>query len=126
MLRDGGRPSRNAPGMVRTGATFADAAADWLRYIEIDRGRKPSTISGHKLTVRVHLLPAFGELPVESITAPMIETWLRSMSGTARSRRRALVLRATSIEQGCEIEAASSAHVRLGRFREPSAAYWSA
>ena len=33
------------PGMVRTGATFADAAAEWLRYIEQERGRKASTIS---------------------------------------------------------------------------------
>jgi hypothetical protein len=24
-------------GMVRTGATFADAAAEWLRYVEHDR-----------------------------------------------------------------------------------------
>ena len=31
------------PGMVRTGATFADAAAEWLRYIEHDRQRKAST-----------------------------------------------------------------------------------
>jgi hypothetical protein len=30
---------RTLPGMVRTGATFADAAAEWLRYIEHDRGR---------------------------------------------------------------------------------------
>src|ERR1700685_4355142 len=34
------------PGMVRTGATFADAAAEWLRYVEEERGRKPSTVSG--------------------------------------------------------------------------------
>ena len=27
------------PGMVRTGATFADAAAEYLRYIEHDQGR---------------------------------------------------------------------------------------
>ena len=26
------------PGMVRTGATFADAAAEYLRYVEQDRG----------------------------------------------------------------------------------------
>lgn len=31
------------PGMVRTGATFSDAAAEWLRYLEQDRRRKPST-----------------------------------------------------------------------------------
>ena len=24
--------------MVRTGATFADAAAEWLRYVEHERG----------------------------------------------------------------------------------------
>jgi hypothetical protein len=33
------------PGMVRTGATFADATAEHLRDIEHDRGRKPSTVS---------------------------------------------------------------------------------
>ena len=27
--------------MVRTGVTFADAAAEYLRYIEPDHGRKP-------------------------------------------------------------------------------------
>ncbi|MBV9685567.1 MAG: hypothetical protein JO046_27490, partial [Solirubrobacterales bacterium] len=31
------------PGMVRTGATFADAAAEWLRFIGEDRAREPST-----------------------------------------------------------------------------------
>jgi hypothetical protein len=36
------------PGMVRTGATFADAAAEWLRYVEHDRRRKPSTVAGYE------------------------------------------------------------------------------
>jgi hypothetical protein len=31
-------------GMVRTRATFADAAAEFLRYIEHDRARKPETV----------------------------------------------------------------------------------
>src|SRR6202035_2807596 len=30
------------PGMVQTGATFADATAEWLRYVEHHRDRKPS------------------------------------------------------------------------------------
>ena len=34
------------PGMVRTGATFADAAAEFLRYAEHDRALKPSTLRG--------------------------------------------------------------------------------
>src|SRR5437667_7859679 len=32
------------PGLVRTQATFADAAAEWLRYVEQDRDCKPSTL----------------------------------------------------------------------------------
>jgi integrase len=39
-------------GMVRTGASFADAAAEWLRYIEHDRGRKPSTLQGYRSTLK--------------------------------------------------------------------------
>ncbi len=34
------------PGTVRSGVTFADAAAERLRYIERDRERKPSTETG--------------------------------------------------------------------------------
>ena len=45
------------PGMVRTGATFADAAAEWLRYVEQDRARKPSTVAGYRSIVRSQLLP---------------------------------------------------------------------
>jgi hypothetical protein len=48
------------PGLVQTGATFADAAAEWLRYIEHDRHRKPSTVAGYKAIVRAQLLAAFG------------------------------------------------------------------
>ncbi|MGI8779045.1 MAG: hypothetical protein ACR2L8_02535, partial [Solirubrobacteraceae bacterium] len=29
------------PGQVRTGVTFAEAAAGWLRHVEHDRERKP-------------------------------------------------------------------------------------
>jgi hypothetical protein len=58
--------------LVRTGATFADAAAEWLRYIEHDRGRRPSTVAGYKVMVRSMLLPAFGSLPLEAVTTPII------------------------------------------------------
>src|SRR3954452_18570943 len=40
------------PGAVRTGVTFAQAAEEWLRYIEHDRARKPSTIVGYRNLVR--------------------------------------------------------------------------
>jgi integrase len=36
------------PGSVRTGATFADAAAEWLRYVTNDRDVKPSTLRDYR------------------------------------------------------------------------------
>ena len=79
------------PGMVRTGATFADAAAEYLRYIEQDRGRKPSTLRGYRSAIQAHLLPAFGELPVENVTTTAIEQWLAGLSGSARTRNKLLI-----------------------------------
>jgi integrase len=80
------------PGMVRTGATFADAAAEWLRYVEQDRARKPSTVKGYEILVRTKLLPRFGGEPLEAITPEMIEAWLGSLGGSASSRTKSLVL----------------------------------
>ncbi len=80
------------PGMVQTGATFADAAAEWLRYIEQDRLRKPSTVAGYKAIVRGQLIPAFGELPLESVTTGVIESWVASMGRSASTQIKALVL----------------------------------
>jgi integrase len=78
--------------MVQTGATFADAAAEWLRYVEHDRSRKPSTVAGYRSIVHSQLLPTFGELPVESITTAMIERWVGSFGHAASTRVKALVL----------------------------------
>jgi hypothetical protein len=43
------------PGLVRTGATVADAAAEYLRYIEHDRERKPSTVKGYRWIVNAQI-----------------------------------------------------------------------
>ena len=48
------------PGMVRTGVTFADACAEYLRYVEHDLDRKPSTVGDYRSAIRAHLVPAFG------------------------------------------------------------------
>ncbi len=79
-------------GQVRTGATFSDAAAEWLRYVELGRQRKPSTVAGYRVLVRSQLLPAFGSVPLEEVTTERIEQWLSSLSGAASSRTKALVL----------------------------------
>ncbi|HET9719262.1 MAG TPA: site-specific integrase [Solirubrobacteraceae bacterium] len=76
---------------VRTGATFADAAAEYLRYVEQDRGRKPSTVRGYRSALQAHLLPAFGDLPVEAVTIEVIERWLSGFTGSVRSRNKLLI-----------------------------------
>jgi integrase len=77
---------------VRTGATFADGATEWLRYVEFDRQRKPSTVAGYKVIVRSQLLPAFGSMPIEAVTTEVVERWLSGLPGAASSRTKALVL----------------------------------
>jgi integrase len=80
------------PGMVRTGATFADAAAEWLRFIEEDRARKPSTISDYRSALNAHLLPAFGDRPLELLTREDVEQWRRGLTGLSnRSKNKLLI-----------------------------------
>jgi integrase len=71
---------------VRTGATFADAAAEYLRFSAQDRGCKPSTIRNYRNVIDAHLLPVFGSMALEDITAGEIERWRSGMSGTRQRR----------------------------------------
>jgi integrase len=48
--------------------TFGCAAAEWLRYLELEKRRKASTIQDARNTVRRYLLPHFGaETPLYSV-----------------------------------------------------------
>jgi hypothetical protein len=89
-------------GAVRTGATLADAAAEWLRYVDVDRQRKPSTVAGYKVLVRSQLLPAFGSMALEEVTTEVIERWLSGLGGAASSRTKALVLLHGIFEESTE------------------------
>ncbi len=55
--------------------TFAEAAQAWLRYVEHDRKRRPSTITDYRWIVERRLLPAFGSVALESITTQRIDNW---------------------------------------------------
>lgn len=79
------------PGMVRTGVTFAEAAAEWLRHVEQDRGRKPSTVRGYRSAFEAHLLPAFGSIRVEDVTTEVIERWLVAVDGSQRTKAKLLI-----------------------------------
>ena len=73
LLRDAQR--EGSVGRVETGATFSDAAAEYLRYAEQDRGCKPSTIRNYRNVINRHLLPAFGSMRLEDVTVAEIERW---------------------------------------------------
>ncbi len=77
------------PGMVRTGATFADAVTEYMRWLEHDRARKPTTIRGYESIMRAHLLPAFGERRLEDLTSEEVEVWSAGLAarGLANATR---------------------------------------
>ena len=93
-LRDTLEQARHGtlPGLVRTGATVADAAAEYLRYIEHDRERKPSTVQGYRWLIDAQILPAFGQIQLEDVTSQHVERWLAGMKRKASTRTKALVL----------------------------------
>jgi integrase len=78
------------PGMVRTGATFAEACEEWLRYMEHDLDRKPSTLVQYRSSVRAHFVPAFGDLRLEDVTAERIEAWKATLRMSNRTKMKLL------------------------------------
>ena len=78
--------------MVQSGVTFAEAADEWLRFIKEDRERKPSTLVDYRPALNAHLLPAFGDWELASITPAEIEKWRRSLTGLSnRSKNKLLI-----------------------------------
>ena len=61
--------------MVGRQVTFADAAAEWLRYVEFDRRRRPSTLRDYRQAVDQVLVPTFGALELEDLTSEMIDAF---------------------------------------------------
>jgi hypothetical protein len=76
------------PGMVRTGATFADAAAEYLRWVEHDRARNPSTVRDYQSIINAHLLPAFGTLHIEDVSTDVVERWAAGLTVGGRMNNR--------------------------------------
>jgi integrase len=76
-------------GMVRTGVTFAQAAEEWLRYVEQERACKPSTIKDYRNMSRV-LGETFGDEPIEDITSEAIERWKAEFTRARRPSNRTL------------------------------------
>lgn len=78
-------------GMHRTNATFADAAAEYLRYVEHVRQREASTVRDYRCVIDGYLLAAFGERPLESITADDIDAYKEALIAERRLSNRTIV-----------------------------------
>jgi len=74
--------------MVRTGATFQDAAAEYMRWLTNDRQRKPSTLRDYNSILHAHLLPEFGDCRLEDITTDQVETWSARLASSGRVNNR--------------------------------------
>jgi integrase len=61
--------------MVRTGATVTHACEEYLRYIEQERQRKPSTLRDYDSIFRNHVLPHLGSIRLEDLTPESVELW---------------------------------------------------
>jgi integrase len=75
ILADARRHRLTSQPRLASTVTFSEAAREWLRYVEHDRKRRPSTITDYRWIVERRLLPDFGELPLESVTTQRIDNW---------------------------------------------------
>ncbi len=69
------------------GATFADAAAGYLRHVEHVKGREASTLRDYKQSLSRYLLPRWGDLPVCSITPADVAALRDELLQTRREGR---------------------------------------
>lgn len=83
--------ARTTPPDAGTRALFDEAAAEWLRYIEHDRRRKPTTVRGYRTLLEVHVLPEFGGMLLTEITTEQIGRWAWGISCAATTRLKVIV-----------------------------------
>jgi hypothetical protein len=57
------------------------------RYAEHDRGCKPSTLRDYRSNIEAHMLPAFGDQPLEAIVAAAIDRWRGSLTASIRESK---------------------------------------
>ncbi|MEY2512974.1 MAG: hypothetical protein QOJ89_332, partial [bacterium] len=79
------------PPLVRVEHTFREACEEWLRYVEHDRDRRPSTVRDYRNTVKRYLLPHFGtDTPIAEITTDDIDAYREALLDEGRLSRRTI------------------------------------
>jgi integrase len=68
---------------ARAQIPFADYAAGWLAT----RILRPTTIDQYVRNLRNHTLPAFGHLPLASLTRPLVQAWIKHLTDTGLNPR---------------------------------------
>src|SRR5829696_5526166 len=75
----------------RTGRTFGDACDEWLRYVEHEKQRAPSTLRDYRNAVECYLTPAFGaDTPVEAIRTEDVDAFRERLLAEGRLSRRTI------------------------------------
>jgi integrase len=83
--------ARTMPPTLGTRVIFNVAAEEWLRHVEHDRGRKPTTIRGYQSMLRTHVLPEFDGMLLTDITAEHIERWAWNIDCSPATRAKIIV-----------------------------------
>ena len=78
-------------GMETTGATFADAGAEYLRYVEKVKKIDPATVKDYRGVIDGYLLPEFGPRPLEAITPDSIDAYKERLIAEGRLSARVIV-----------------------------------
>jgi hypothetical protein len=75
------------PNPAGSGVTVREAAEEWLRHSEWERGVKASTLSEYRSVVDAHIVPRFGSHPIGAVTTRQVEAWAAELLASGRSRR---------------------------------------
>jgi integrase len=76
--------------LVRTGATVRDACEEWFRHARDERAVKPGTLREYRSVLDKHLIPAFGDEPVEQVTTEQVERWRSELLADGKLSRRTI------------------------------------
>jgi integrase len=80
------------PGAVRSGATFGDACAEFLRYCEEVKKIDAATVADYRGVVNGYLLEEFGaETPAEAIDPDRIDTYKERLIAEGKLSNRTIV-----------------------------------
>jgi integrase len=71
---------------TRSRATFRDAAEHWYSSRSKEENWKPSTRRDYRSAIDTHLLPAFGDVPLDEMTTQLIERWRKARTDEAVKR----------------------------------------